>query len=68
MEGKPATVTHTSTPFQFTTLGATVFAAGVNIQNFSPSYESVFTAPETEDINFHFEAAGILRLSIDGKK
>lgn len=68
MEGKPATVTHTSTPFKFTTLGATVFAAGVNIQDFSASYESVFTAPETEDINFHFEAAGIIRLSIDGKE
>ena len=68
MEGKPATVTHTSTPFKFTTLGATVFAAGVNIQDFSASYESVFNAPQTEDINFHFEAAGIIRLSIDGKE
>lgn len=34
MEGKPATITYTNTPFHFTTLGATVFAAGVNIQDF----------------------------------
>lgn len=68
MEGKPATITQTSTPFHFTTLGATVFAAGVNIQNFSARYESVFTAQKTEDINFHFETEGAIRLSIDGKE
>lgn len=68
MEGKPATITQTSTPFHFTTLGATVFAAGVNIQNFSARYESAFTAQKTEDINFHFETEGAIRLSIDGKE
>ena len=68
MEGKPATVTYTSTPFHFTTLGATVFAAGVNIQDFSGRYESNFTAQKTEDINFHFETEGAIRLSIDGKE
>lgn len=68
MEGKPAAITYTNTPFHFTTLGATVFAAGVNIQDFSARYESAFTAQQTEDINFHFEAEGIIRLSIDGKE
>lgn len=68
MEGKPATVTYTSTPFHFTTLGATVFAAGVNIQDFSARYESAFTAQQTEDIDFHFETEGAIRLSIDGKE
>lgn len=68
MEGKPATVTYTNTPFHFTTLGATVFAAGVNIQDFSARYESAFTAQQTEDIDFHFETEGAIRLSIDGKE
>lgn len=68
MEGKPATITYTNTPFHFTTLGATVFAAGVNIQDFSARYESAFTAQQTEDIDFHFETEGAIRLSIDGKE
>lgn len=68
MEGKPATITYTNTPFHFTTLGATVFAAGINIQDFSARYESAFTAQQTEDIDFHFETEGAIRLSIDGKE
>lgn len=68
MEGKPAAITYTNTPFHFTTLGATVFAAGVNIQDFSARYESAFTAQQTEDIDFHFETEGAIRLSIDGKE
>ncbi|MEJ8739837.1 xylan 1,4-beta-xylosidase [Phocaeicola sp. HCN-6420] len=68
MEGKPAAITYTNTPFHFTTLGATVFAAGVNIQDFSARYESAFTAQQTEDIDFHFETEGAIRLCIDGKE
>ena len=68
LEGTPATVVQTSTPFHFTTLGATVFAPGVNISNFSARYESVFTPEKTEDINFQFSAQGIIRLYINGEE
>ena len=54
LEGAPATTVQSPTPFHFTTLGATVFAPGVNITNFSARYESVFTPEKTEDINFQF--------------
>ena len=68
LEGTPAAVTQSPTPFHFTTLGATVFAPGVNIHDFSARYESVFTAEKTEDIKFQFSAHGIIHLYIDGKK
>ena len=68
LEGTPATTVQSPTPFHFTTLGATVFAPGVNITNFSARYESVFTPEKTEDINFQFSAQGIIRLYIDGKE
>lgn len=68
MKGAPAAVTHTHTPFHFTTLGATVFAPGVNIQDFSARYESVFNSSKDENINFHFETEGAIRLYIDGKE
>ena len=68
LEGTPAATVQSPTPFHFTTLGATVFAPGVNITNFSARYESVFTPEKTEDINFQFSAQGIIRLYIDGKE
>ena len=67
-EGTPVAVTQTSTPFQFTTMGATVFAPGVNIQDFSARYESEFRAEEDEDVNFTFQSEGKIRLSINGEK
>ena len=68
LEGTPAAVVQNPTPFHFTTLGATVFAPGVNITDFSARYESVFTAKETEDIKFQFSSHGIIRLYIDGQE
>ena len=67
-EGTPAAIVQTTTPFHFTTLGATVFAPGVNITDFSARYESVFTADKTENIGFHFQTQGIIRLSVNGKE
>ena len=57
-----------STPFHFITTGATTFAAGINLQDFSASYESVFRPVKSEDIAFRFQTQGITKLSIDGKE
>lgn len=67
-EGNPDVLTHVSTPFHFITTGATTFAAGVNLSNFSASYEAVFRPTQTEDISFRFQTQGATRLSIDGKE
>ncbi|WP_418661424.1 xylan 1,4-beta-xylosidase [Bacteroides ilei] len=68
MEGQPVTVTHTSTPFHFVTTGRTVFAPGVNLQDFSAAYESVFTPQQDGEIGFRFQTHGIIRLYINGEK
>ena len=67
-EGTPDVTNHISTPFHFITTGATTFAAGINLQDFSASYESVFRPAKSEDIAFRFQTQGITKLSIDGKE
>ena len=65
--GKIVATSHESNPFSFNTGGATVFAPGVNLNNFSARFESVFTASKTEDIVFQSSASDGLKLFIDGK-
>lgn len=67
-EGTPDVKTQISTPFRFITTGATTFAAGINLADFSARYESVFRAEKSEDISFRFQTQGATRLSIDGKE
>ena len=68
LKGEPAAVTQVSTPFRFITTGGTTFASGVNIQDFSAHYETVFTPEKTEDIGFCFQSHGAVRLSVNGKE
>ena len=67
-EGEPDVTTQISTPFHFITTGATAFAAGVNLTDFSASYESVFRPEKSEDIAFRFQTQGITKLSINGEE
>ena len=67
-EGEAEVTTQISTPFRFTTGGATTFAAGVNLSNFSAEYETTFTAPRTENIIFRFQTKGMTVLSINGER
>ncbi|WP_291528003.1 xylan 1,4-beta-xylosidase [Bacteroides sp. UBA939] len=67
-EGNPDVTTQITTPFHFSTTGATAFAAGVNLVDFSASYETVFRPEKDEDIAFHFQTHGINKLSIDGEE
>lgn len=67
-EGNPNVINHINTPFHFTTAGGTVFAPGVNLGNFSASYESVLTPIKNEKIVFSFQTQGHVKLYIDGKE
>lgn len=67
-EGTPDVTGQITTPFHFITTGATTFAAGVNLHDFSARYESVFHPEKSEDIVFQFQTQGVTRLSIDGKE
>ncbi len=65
--GKIAATTHFANPFNFNTGGSTVFAPGVNLNNFSARFEATFSASQTEDIVFQSSASDGLKLYIDGK-
>lgn len=66
-EGEPAVTEFISTPLKLTTLGATAFAAGVNIQNFSARYKTVFTPSKSEDVAFRFQVNGRASLTVNGE-
>ena len=66
--GEPITSNQITTPFNFITTGATVFAPGVNLTDFSARYESTFLPDETGEIVFDFYTCGEVNLMIDGEK
>lgn len=67
-DGKPVVTTQITTPFRFCTSGATVFAPGVNLVDFTSVYNSVFTPSIGGDAVFEFYSYGIIDLIIDGVK
>lgn len=67
-EGAPVTTTQVTTPFHFCTSGATVFAPGVNLTDFSATYNSVFTPQQSGEIIFEIYSYGSGRLRIDSEE
>lgn len=67
-DGEPATTAQVATPFHFCTSGATVFAPGVNLTDFSATYKSVFTPQQSGEVVFEIYAYGSGRLRIDGEE
>ena len=67
-KGEPAATAQLSTPFHLCTSGATVFAPGVNLTDFSAVYQSVFTPRESGDVVFDFYCYGSVKLLVDGKR
>ena len=67
-EGEPVATAQLSTPFRLCTSGATVFAPGVNLTDFSAIYQSVFTPAESGDIVFDFYSYGAAKILVDGKE
>ena len=68
MEGESVAFDQITTPFNFITTGATVFAPGVNLTDFSARYESFFLPEESGEMAFDFYACGEVNLMINGEK
>lgn len=66
--GQAVAKTQISNPFAFCTSGATVFAPGVELTDFSATYTTVFTPEKSGDVVFDFYVNGIANLLIDGKE
>ena len=67
-KGEPIAKNKLTNPFKLCTSGATVFAPGVNLTDFSAKYNSTFTAPASGDVVFEFYLSGSLQLEVDGKE
>lgn len=67
-EGNPVATAQVTTPFHFCTSGATVFAPGVNLTDFSATYNSVFTPEQSGEVVFEIYSYGSGRLRIDNEE
>lgn len=67
MEGKPVTTQFYTTPLAVTTAGMHNFAPGVNLENFSAKYETVFTPKEAGEYVVNMESVSDFELLIDGE-
>jgi beta-glucosidase len=66
-EGEPVVTDVLATPFHLTTTGATAFAAGVNIRDFSARYKTVFNPTKSGEVAFQFQNMGRATLTINGE-
>lgn len=67
-EGKADVEAQVLTPFNFCTSGATVFAPGVNLTDFSATYRSSYIPEKSGEIVFELYSFGKGRLSVNGKE
>ena len=68
MEGKPVTTQYYTTPLAVTTAGMHNFAPGVQIEDFSAKYETVFTPKESGEYVVNVEGCGHFELYINGEQ
>lgn len=66
MEGAPVAETQITTPFSFCTSGATVFAPGVNLTDFSAVYTSTFTSGASGNACLDFYSCGAVKVLVNG--
>ena len=57
-----------STPFRFTTLGATAFAPGIELTGFTGRYQTVFRPKKSGNAIFRFQTNGDIRVNINGEE
>ena len=67
MEGKPVTTQYYTQPLAVTTFGMHNFAPGVQLEDFSAKYETVFTPSEAGEYVVDVDACGQFELYIDGE-
>ena len=68
MEGNPVTTQYYTTPLAVTTAGMHNFAPGVQLEDFSAKYETVFTPKEAGEYVVNVEGCGHFELFIDGQQ
>jgi beta-glucosidase len=68
MEGKPVTTQYYTTPLAVTTFGMHNFAPGVQLEDFSAKYETVFTPKEAGEYVVNVDGTGHFELYIDGER
>ena len=68
MEGKPVTTEYYTTPLAVTTAGMHNFAPGVNLEDFSAKYETVFTPKEAGEYVVNMESVSDFELYINGER
>ena len=68
MEGKPVTTQYYTQPLAVTTFGMHNFAPGVQLEDFSAKYETVFTPAEAGEYVVNVDACGQFELYIDGQR
>jgi beta-glucosidase len=68
MEGNPVTTQYYTTPLAVTTAGMHNFAPGVQLEDFSAKYETVFTPKESGEYVVNVEGCGHFELYIDGEQ
>ena len=68
MEGKPVTTQYYTQPLAVTTFGMHNFAPGVQLEDFSAKYETVFTPQEPGEYVVDVEGCGQFELYIDGER
>ena len=68
MEGKPVTTQYYTQPIAVTTFGMHNFAPGVQLEDFSAKYETVFTPKESGEYVVNVDGCGQFELYIDGDR
>ena len=68
MEGKPVTTQYYTAPLAVTTFGMHNFAPGVQLEDFSAKYETVFTPKEPGEYVVNVDGCGHFELYIDGER
>ena len=68
MEGKPVTTQYYTKPLAVTTFGMHNFAPGVQLEDFSCKYETVFTPNEAGEYVVNVDGCGQFELYIDGER
>lgn len=67
-QGKIASQEFYTNPIAVTTAGQHVFANGVNMEDFSAKYETIFTPKQSEEAVIKLESCGDFQLLINGKE
>jgi beta-glucosidase len=67
-DGEADVLTRVDTPFSFCTTGATVFAPGVNLTNFTATYSSLFIPVKSGEVVFDFYVNGTVALLVNDEE